>query len=215
MKKFLKKYWWVLALVAALVAWNVYLLKNSKTLAAVKVGLEKKNQTINLALKKSNATEAALNEEIKIKVAQVTALDTRLTSALSLNEQLQKKLTNQPKAENPKTFLDLQECQEKYSILAASLNICITANEKGQNALNLCLDKNVKQAELIQLSELNYLNCQEQVRLTGEKLINTEAALVQLDRDWKKRTFLKNVKNYAIGAFVGAVIVYILKKNKR
>ncbi len=216
MIKFIKKYrvTIVIGVVLVLFGLNFYLYKDSKNLTEIKSQLELENFKLNLDIQKSQVKEKLLLKDIKNKTGDITKLDTQLTHVTTGYRQLQEQMTTMPKPENPGLFKELNECQQKYTALVTSLNLCLAANEKGDQSLNLCLDKSQKQKELFTLQEMAYVECQQQGQLMTQKLNDTADAMERLDRYYKRKILKKNTIKYTVGIILGIAAGYFMFKKK-
>jgi hypothetical protein len=184
---------------------NVYLFVNSSALSGELDRLEQEN-------KKSGEIQIALEKQIKEKQNQIRTLDKKLTRSLSGYRALKTQLDNLPaqKPANPDTFKKLEDCQTMYRLLAADFNLCLETGKKSQITLDLCMDKTIGQQAVIDLQEKAYDECREQGRLKDQKILNTEKALKNLDRYYKRRLFKRGLLKYVIGIAAGMVAGYFI-----
>ena len=216
MKSFLKKYGLFIlqGVVMVIIAWNGYLTDNTGDVSPVKERLQKENTRLNRELEKSRQKETALRQELVTKERKIAELDVRLRTTMGEYHGLRGKLSSLPKAEDPSGFEELAECQEKYAGLVSQLNLCLAANEQGDLALNLTVEKMNTQNAIIQIQESTYLECHQQVDLTAQKLQETEMALDKLERVYQRKFLQKNTIIYMVG-IVATITAGYLALRKR
>ncbi len=216
MKNFLKKYglFIVQGLVMLIMAWNGFFAQDTGHVSTVKSHLAEENLRLNTAIEKSRQNETKLRQEMVVKEGIITQLDKNLTATMGSYEALKVQLAKASKPQDAASFLELKECQEKYAELVSSFNLCLAANEKGDFAMDLTVEKMSTQNEIIKIHELSYLECQQQVVFTEEKLNETESALAKLEKIYKRKLFQKNTIIYAVSIAAGIVTGYFLLKKK-
>lgn len=216
MKDFLNKYGLIILLVVVLFVniWKENTPPELPSVKGVKNALAEENLKLNVALQQSRDRETRLLADIQGKEEIIRALDSRLSTATGDYEALKAKLACVPPPEEPASFLELQECREKYAGLVTGLNLCLAAGEKGDEALHLCLEKTEQQEALLGLQESTYNETQQRLQWTEIKLQDTETAMQKLEDIYQRKLFKKDILKYTVGLVAGVAVGYFVLKRK-
>ena len=175
-------------------------------LAGIKNDIGKSNTIVNTLLEGQKKFDKALyGDEKEEGVLQ------KLDKSLKQNDELEKKLDQRPKPEDPETFQDLKQCKTKYEELSESYNLCLDLNRSKDETLKLF--GTVKKNLISQLSLLKgaVSELKGQVKNFTEIEKKVKESMDSLDKVYRNNRFWGAVKNVGIGSIAGALAVLILK----
>lgn len=211
--KTLKKVWYIWFIgfvVTGGIAW--YLVSDTATLREINSSLEQFNAAAELKIEVLETRQAALKEDIEDRKREIVQISARLGLTIKEKDRLLSELNARPAPVPPGELQDFADCQEKYKVLITDFSLCLEHGRAAEESFRLCQEKSEGQAKIIVNQENIMIDYQDIVRVQDERIKREQQAREDLDRAFKVIKLKSGWKKYAIGAIVGAAVVWALRR---